>query len=55
LRDVMSGALQAIAYVLQICENSKDGKEIRRKVEVFRDWLLSGAADDVRSQMPRRK
>jgi hypothetical protein len=55
MRDVMSGALQATAYVLKICENSKDGKEIKRKVEVFRDWLLAGTASDLESQMPRRK
>jgi hypothetical protein len=51
----MSGALQATAHILKICQKAKSAREIKREVETFRDWLLSGAADDVRSQMPRRK
>ena len=54
MRDTMSGALQATAYILQICEKNKSGKEIKRKVETFRDWLLSETASDLQGSMSTR-
>jgi len=55
MRDTMSGALQATAYVLKVCQKSKSAQEIRREVEVLRDWLLLGIADDLKGQMPYRR
>jgi hypothetical protein len=54
MRDTMSGAIQACAFVLKICEKHKSGQEIKREVEAFRDWLLSQTANDLQSAMPRR-
>jgi negative regulator of replication initiation len=53
MRDTISGALQATAYILETCKKAKSTREIKRKVEAFRDWLLSETAKDVQSAMPR--
>jgi hypothetical protein len=55
MRDVMSGALQATAYILKVCEKAKSAQEIKREAETLRDWLLSGIADDLKGQMPYRQ
>jgi hypothetical protein len=54
MRDTMSSAIQACAYVLKICEKTRSAQEIKRQVEAFRDWLLSETADDLQSAMPRQ-
>lgn len=55
MRDTMSGALQATAYILEVCRKTKSAQGIKRKVENFRDWLLSETASDLQSFMPKRK
>jgi negative regulator of replication initiation len=53
MRDATAGALQATAYILETCKKAKSTREIKRKVEALRDWLLSETAKDIESAMPR--
>jgi len=54
MNDFARGALEALAWVLNMLEDMEDPNRIRRQVEGARDDLLRGVSVDFRQRLKAR-
>jgi len=54
VNDYAHGALEALAWVLNLLDQTRDRGHLRRQVEGARDDLLAGVSVNFREKLKRR-